>query len=407
MSRWEVKKLGDLCNIQLGKTPARRNPKFWDAKHQSDNVWISIADMRHGEVLSTSKERLTRLGAAECKVTPRGTLLLSFKLTLGRVSFAGRNLYTNEAIASLLNLKVDKNYLFYYFSHFDWMRATEGDHKIKGRTLNKAKLKDLSIPVPPLSVQREIVDRLDAAFALLDKAEANVRRCIELAEELWEGVLESLFDAKDERWIETDLSCLLRKKYIIDHMDGNHGGNYPRKSEFVLSGVPYLSAKNIKDGHVDFYEAKFLSYKRAAKLRKGFAKNGDVLFAHNATVGPVAILNTDYEVCVLGTSLTYYRPNLSYVLPEYLAAYMRSPLFVRQYNQVMRQSTRNQVPITKQRTFTFLIPPLQVQRNMLTALVAFYRRVQIIKSSYKVQAQNISVLRASILGRVFSQELIP
>ena len=75
------------------------------------------------------------------KVVPAGTLLLSFKLTLGRLCYAGRDLFTNEAIAALLNWDeraVTKEFLYWYLTFFDWQEAAAGDEKVKGKTLNKA-----------------------------------------------------------------------------------------------------------------------------------------------------------------------------------------------------------------------------------------------------------------------------
>jgi type I restriction enzyme S subunit len=67
--------------------------------------------MQHGKILYDSKEYISNLGIKNIKYVPKGTLMLSFKLTLGRVSFAGKNLFANEAIASLVKLstKIDKN----------------------------------------------------------------------------------------------------------------------------------------------------------------------------------------------------------------------------------------------------------------------------------------------------------
>ena len=133
---WKLKKLGEVCEIQLGKTPHRKTERFWDKNKETSNVWISIADMKHGKTLSVSKEHISDLGAEKIKIIPKETLMLSFKLTLGRVSFAGIDLYSNEAIASIINLSSDisSKYLYYYFTFFDWNKATEGDIKVKGKT---------------------------------------------------------------------------------------------------------------------------------------------------------------------------------------------------------------------------------------------------------------------------------
>ncbi len=159
------------------------------------------------------------------------------------------------------------------------------------------------------------------------------------------------------------LQDLIEKGFITYHLDGNHGGDYPRSEEFVESGIPYISANCIVHGEIDFAKAKYLTPERAGKLRKGIAQNEDVLFAHNATVGPTVVLHTDEEKVILGTSLTAYRCNQEEIMPNYLKAYMMSNGFVRQYSSEMKQTTRNQVPITAQKKYQFLIPPIEEQKQ--------------------------------------------
>ena len=150
---------------------------------------------------------------------------------------------------------------------------------------------------------------------------------------------------------------------ITYHLDGNHGGDYPRSEEFVSEGVPYIGANCISNGEVDFSLAKYLTEERAGKLRKGIAQNEDVLFAHNATVGPAVVLHTTESKVILSTSLTAYRCNKESITPEYLVAYMKSDGFVMQYSNEMKQTTRNQVPITAQKRYLFLIPPMEEQKK--------------------------------------------
>ncbi len=192
---WVEKKLGEVCEIQLGKTPYRKTQSFWDRDKETSNVWLSIADMKHGEELFDSKEYISDLGVKNIKYVPKDTLMLSFKLTLGRVSFSGKDLFTNEAIASLVKLspKVDKKFLFYYFSFFDWHKETEGDQKVKGRTLNKEKLKSLSIIVPPLPEQKQIVKKLDALQTQTKKLETLYQQKINNLVELKKSVLQKAF----------------------------------------------------------------------------------------------------------------------------------------------------------------------------------------------------------------------
>ena len=166
-----------------------------------------------------------------------------------------------------------------------------------------------------------------------------------------------------KEWEKKTLQKLLDNESVTYHLDGNHGGLYPRSEEFINEGVPYIGANCISNGNIEYLNAKYLSEERAAGFRKGVAISGDVLFAHNATVGPVAILETLLPKVILSTSLTAYRCDLAFMNPYYLKAYMESAAFVLQYEAEMGQTTRNQVPITKQRTFEFLVPPIDLQNR--------------------------------------------
>src|SRR5947209_7763331 len=155
---WQTRKLGELCEIELGKTPARANSALWDEKRKTGNVWLSIADLLKAEdnIVVDSKEYVSDKGAELCKLVPKGTLLVSFKLTLGRLAFAGRDLFTNEAIAALSifdERELSKEFLFYFLHFFDWVKAAENDVKLKGMTLNKAKLKEMPVHFPSPSEQ--------------------------------------------------------------------------------------------------------------------------------------------------------------------------------------------------------------------------------------------------------------
>lgn len=89
-----------------------------------------------GSILIDSKEYLSDLGLEKVKLVEKGTLLLSFKLSIGRLAFAGRDLRTNEAIAALkiLNEKLITNeFLCWYLAYFDWDKAAQYEEKLKGK----------------------------------------------------------------------------------------------------------------------------------------------------------------------------------------------------------------------------------------------------------------------------------
>lgn len=265
-------------------------------------------------------------------------------------------------------------------------------------------IKSLQLPLRSVSEQRRIVAILDEAFEGIATAKANAEKNLQNASQLFESQIRILFES-EESWVRISLSELLERGWITSHLDGNHGGDYPRKEEFVAAGVPYIAASAIKSGFVDFNEAKYLTPRRAASIRKGLAKDRDVLFAHNATVGPVAILSTKEDVVILGTSLTYYRCDPQYIHPEYLAHFMLSPTFISQYTQVMRQSTRNQVPITKQREFFHVIPPIDVQRRLADSLDELSIQIRSLGNIENRKLGALDELKKSLLHQAFTGQL--
>ena len=163
--------LQQICDIQIGKTPSRSVPEYWGG----ELPWVTISDFAAGRIVTTTKERITRIGAAKSgsKRIPHGTLLLSFKLSLGKRAVSGCDLFTNEAIAALQILDhdvADRDYLYWALGSIDYDRLV--DRAAKGKTLNKAKLKILQIPLPPLAEQKRIAEILDKADALQAKRRA-------------------------------------------------------------------------------------------------------------------------------------------------------------------------------------------------------------------------------------------
>ena len=169
---WEVKRLGDICEIGMGRTPPRLNSSFWGAGHK----WLSIADLK-SKVVTESKEEITPLAAEEMQVVRKGTLLMSFKLSIGRLCFAGCDLYTNEAICSFNQLKANSDFLYYILGRTDF--SLYGKQAVKGYTLNKESLKLVEVPLPSILEQTAIASVLsdmDTELAALESRLAKARQ---------------------------------------------------------------------------------------------------------------------------------------------------------------------------------------------------------------------------------------
>lgn len=159
---WDVVPFSSLATYKVGKTPSRANASFWDNSTTSV-PWVSIADMRPYEQVNHTKERISEKAFHRVfrgRVIPQGTLLMSFKLSIGRVAFLGQDACHNEAIISIQpNKGVNINYLAYFLSSFNYSELY--DRQIKGNTLNKEKIDRIPVKLPPQKEQDAIASTLD------------------------------------------------------------------------------------------------------------------------------------------------------------------------------------------------------------------------------------------------------
>lgn len=169
---WKWQKFGDIVDFDMGKTPPRSESIYWGG----DIPWVSIADMPKDGILLKTKEKITAKAMKEkfgSKIVPKGTLIMSFKLTVGRCSILGIDAVHNEAIISIKPI-VDKENVFRdYLSRVLSFLSNYGDTKdaIKGKTLNSDSLNNLLIPLPPLAEQKRIVERIDSLLSNINMVE--------------------------------------------------------------------------------------------------------------------------------------------------------------------------------------------------------------------------------------------
>lgn len=179
---WEVKRLGEVCDITMGRTPSRLNPTYWGAGYK----WLSIADLK-AKVVAESNEEITQSAAAEMLVIRKGTLLMSFKLSIGRLCFAGCDLYTNEAICSFNNLKANAEFMYYMLGRTDF--SLYGKQAVKGYTLNKESLKLVEIFLPSQEEQTAIATILSDMDTELAALEVKLAKACQLKQGMMQELL--------------------------------------------------------------------------------------------------------------------------------------------------------------------------------------------------------------------------
>ncbi len=189
---WKWVRLGEVCSLSIGKTPERKITEYW--KNGIYN-WVSISDMINGGFINKTKEKISITAFNKVfkkDLLPVGSLLFSFKLTIGKVSILNIPAYTNEAICAITPYKYDniKQYLFKILPILNLL--DNANDAIKGKTLNLQTLPLILIPLPPLAEQERIVKKVDELMALCDKLEQEEKNLKDLDKKFIERLPKSI-----------------------------------------------------------------------------------------------------------------------------------------------------------------------------------------------------------------------
>ena len=188
---WIEKRFDEVFTLQMGKTPDRKNKAFFEGT----NTWVSIKDLGDKYILS-SHECISDEAATNISIVKKGTVIMSFKLTVGKCAIAAKDLYTNEAIMAF-NTKdgyeINSSFLYYYFKGYKWNGANKA---VMGLTLNKATISKHNLFIPPLSTQQSIVSELDKINELIRLKKEQLKDYDNLAQSIF---YEMFGDEKYER----------------------------------------------------------------------------------------------------------------------------------------------------------------------------------------------------------------
>ena len=282
-------KLRQAFDLQMGKTPARNRPDYWNGDHK----WISIADIGNaGKFLTKTKESITEAGidGSGIKVVPQGTVIMSFKLSIGKTAITSEDMYTNEAIMAFIDngkFAIDTDYLYHLCCGTNWTAGT--NKAVMGLTLNKATLLEKEIPLPDINEQHEIATKLDKIDAII----AERQQQLELIDQAVKSRFIELFGEPELN--PRDLPVLpwgAVFQTTTGKLDSNamvENGRYPfftcAKESYKIDSYAFdcealLLAGNNAAGIYDVkhYKGKFNAYQRTYVLRLMNEKWSYILF---------------------------------------------------------------------------------------------------------------------------------
>ena len=153
---WSESLVKDEFRLSMGKTPARNNPECWD---NGNHKWVSISDMSsYARYTGDTGEYITDYAIADSgiKAVPKGTIIMSFKLSIGRTAITSEDIYTNEAIMAFADFDENKfniDFLHFLIANKNWLLGAK--QAVKGQTLNKESIGNAKIIIPPIEMQEQ------------------------------------------------------------------------------------------------------------------------------------------------------------------------------------------------------------------------------------------------------------
>ena len=409
-SSWRWCRFGEITDCSMGKTPPRAEAVWWG----EDIPWVSISDMTdYGHVIET-KERVSQKALEEKfgAISKAGTLLMSFKLTVGRTSILDIDALHNEAIISIFPY-VDKNeyfrdYLFYILPIItQW---GESKNAIKGKTLNRKSIANLLVPLAPLEEQHRIVAKIEELLPYVDRyAEAYEKLeqfNAKFPEDMKKSILQyaiqgKLVEQRPEEGTAEELYQLIQEEKqrlikegkikkdkplaeiseeevpfdipdtwkwvkiasIVSKLtDGSH--NPPPNSGI---GYPVISAKNVRNGkiileNVDRYTDEEGFQKE--NPRTNITRNDVIMGIIGGSIGNIAIYNHDEKV-IAQRSIAIIKPMIDTL---YFTTVLQSPFIQNLLKVSTAGSAQGGVYLGTLKELLFPLPPLEEQKRIIAKI---------------------------------------
>ena len=395
MNDWQSLPLNQVCNIAIGGTPSRNIEEYWGG---GEGVpWVAISDLR-GRVITETSEKITLKGVnnSNVKAVREGTVIMSFKLSIGRVAYAGMELYTNEAIASfdLDDKLIDNN--FFYYQLPEVAKSAITDSAIKGATLNKEKLNALCISFPDLNSQQKIAKILSTVDNLIEKTQSLIDKYTAIKQGMMAdlftcgidmttgdtpnskgGKLRPSVEDAPELYKQTELGWVPKEWAVVELGDistissGITLGNEYSGSDAVE--VAYLRVANVQDGYLDLSEVKTVKIP-PSHVSKYLLEVGDVLMNEGGDfdkLGRGTIWDGEVEDCCHQNHVFKVRTHRSKLFPEYLAYWSASSFGKSYFIMNSKQSTNlASINSSQLKRFPVLVPSIEEQQRILYRLSA-------------------------------------
>lgn len=373
----ELEPLVNRINVVIGGTPSRRVRSYFGGK----NLWVSIQQMDGTEILDT-KEKITdeAVKNSNVKLIKKGTTLLSFKLSIGKTAIAGKDLYTNEAIAGLeIKSEFRKNvldkYLFFFFSSNLAKSLLERGNNVFGSSLNKPFIENIKMPFPKLEIQQKIVSESEK---LQKKESENKEGIVKLQTEV-RKIIDSLKGKNDVR---------------IGNICITSSGGTPltSKMEYYKDGtINWLTSGEVRNGLIRETKYKITELGLKNSSAKIFPINTVLVAMYGATAGQVGILgiesSTNQAICGI-------MPNEK-INPKYLYYYLRQQ--TSDFLDIRTGVARPNLSQDKIKNFKIPVLPISVQENVVKEIEQIENKINALEEENKgIEAKKDEIIKSCL-----------
>lgn len=381
--------LSEIYDLQMGKTPSRDNSKYWE---NGNYEWISIADLtKYGEYTGDSKEKITQKAIEESgiRVIPSHTLIMSFKLSIGKVAITSRDCFSNEAIMAFIDkgvIKIIPEYAYYLFLAQDWDKGT--NRAVMGATLNKATLSKYQVYIHDEDIQKEIVYKLNK----ITNAIKYRKRQIEKIDKLVKSQFIEIFGDPeinqhgfDKVTVNDVCTAIVRGPF----------GSALKKDFFVEK-----SSKTYK-----VYEQKHAIQKSAAigtyyidetkfkELKRFECKPGDFLMSCSGTMGELYQLPADCERGIINQALCKFTLN-DKIVPVFFLTYMSQTIG---NLETKGSGIKNIAAVSYVKAMPVILPPIELQNEF----AHFVEQTDKSKFRIKQSLEKLEILYKALLQKYF------
>lgn len=395
---WCWTKLGKITSIIGGGTPSSKINEYYD---NGDIAWITPSDLSNynNMYISKGKKMITKLGLmkSSAKLLPKGTVCLSSRAPIGYVAIAKNELSTNQGFKSFLPSKVFKSeYLYWYLKSIKHILEA----KASGTTfleLSAKKAGEVEIPLPPISEQQRIVNRIESLFAKLDRAKELIENTLAQFEQNKMAILHKAFTGElTAKWRkENNIDLSSWKKCELKEVFKVVKDKYNPQTENQI--VNYIGLENIETSK------GIISKNNSSEVKsiKTKFKKDDVLYGKlRPYLNKHDVVNFD-GIC--STDILVFRFN-DINTAKYINYYFNLPMFI-QY--AVENSSGINLPRVSEKTiskYKISLPTIEEQQeiiNILDKLLAKYNKIK----NLEQQLEKIELLKKAILAKAFRGEL--